>query len=175
MLEADLRKLVLRDVQLGDCRVWIGEHLSDDFRTFVIQAITAHVEHFDIREVLSLHQFGHEGDVFDCLIPQVDRLVHAYRIVSLELIHVNMPVDCLVLLKLFVHPALELATDTISVNLKLLNMLVLLQCVHELFHLLIADRIVTKIDMLNEPELPHKLGQEIKTLDFVLAKLEAHG
>ena len=54
-------------------------------------------------------------------------------------------------------------------------MLVLLQCVHELLHFLIADRIVTKIDMLNEPELPHKLGQEIKTLDFVLAKLEAHG
>ena len=86
-----------------------------------------------------------------------------------------MPVDCLILLKLLVHPALELATDTISINLKLLNMLILLQGVHELFHFLIADGIVSKIDMLNEPELPHKLGQEIKTLDFVLAELKAHG
>ena len=117
MLEADLRELVLRDIQLGDCRVWICEHLSDDFRTFVIQAIPAHVEHFDIREVLSLHQLGHERDVFDCLIPQVDRLIHANRIVSLELIYVNMPVDCLILLKLFVHPTLELATDTVPINL----------------------------------------------------------
>ena len=54
-------------------------------------------------------------------------------------------------------------------------MLVLLQGVHELLHFLIADRIVAKIDMLNEPELPHKLGQEIKTLDFVLAEFKAHG
>ena len=54
-------------------------------------------------------------------------------------------------------------------------MLVLLQGVHELLHFFIADRIVAKIDMLNESELPHKLGQEVKTLDFVLAELEAHG
>ena len=54
-------------------------------------------------------------------------------------------------------------------------MLVLLQGVHELLHFLIADRIVAKIDMLNEPELPYKLGQEIETLDFVFAELEAHG
>ena len=100
MLEADLSKLVLRDVQLGDCGVWIREHLGDDFRTFVIQAVPAHVEHFDVREVLSLHQFGHEGDVFDCLIPQVDRLINAHRIgiACLELIHVNVAVDRLVLL-----------------------------------------------------------------------------
>ena len=152
------------------------EQICDNFSTIVMHAVTTHVECLDIREINPLHQLSHEGYILDCLISQIDdRLVPGRTLtIFLELLNINVLVDSLVFLQLFLHFILYPATNTITLKVQCLNMFILLQRIHEFFHLIVANRIISQVNMLNEAELPHKLCQKIEILDAFLAQGEAH-
>ena len=125
-----------------------------------MHAVTAHIKSLDVCEVNPLHQLSHKGYILDCLISQInDRLLPCRTLaIFLKLFNINVLVDCLVFLQFFLHFTLYFATDAVSIKVQCLNMFILLQGVHEFFHLIVANRIVPQVNMLNETELPHKLG-----------------
>ena len=85
-----------------------------------------------------------------------------------------MLVDCLVFLQLFLHLIFDFATNAIPLQIQRLDMLVLLERIHELLHLFVANRIISQVNMLDKAELSNEFCQKIEILDSFLSKLEAH-
>ena len=89
--------------------------------------------------------------------------MHASVSILIDHVTGEQPIDLLVFLKLLLHLRFEASTDFRLAKVNSLDMLILLECFHELFHLRAAHSVIAQIDMLNTREFSHELGQEVES------------
>ena len=115
----------------------------------------------DPAEVHVAHQFGEEGDVLNGSVSQVYRVLPAGRRLVYQVV-LHESINLLIFLKLLLHLALKVSADAfIAPDVHPLNVLVRLKSLHELLHFVVADGVVTQVDVLDAREFTYKLGQEV--------------